>query len=591
MNRGKLKLYNRLSFRIMISLLIMIGAISAILAFYIRNNAQQLYSSEMNLYRLHGKSLIQNSSKNLFFGIITGSTKELLPTVESLLADPLISYTVVYSKDDNDKPKKLLERYGKDMSGKDFRFASPQKVVDQIELSRIRSSEKERYLDFVMPIYSETRLGKDVSEADKKPEGWGRIGISLEGLYQQLSRTRRYGYSIIAILIVVSLVFVLWALRRILPPINRLADAAQKLSEGNYNVQVERTTNDEIGLLTDTFNHMAENIRNQTGRLESVIGNVREAIQLLTSTSSNLLGVTSEQSSGATEQATIVQEVVSTAEEVASSASKIADTASSVSQASNQTSEAAHQGKELIENSLAGMEQIRSQVEKGAAQIRELVEEANSIGGVINIIEEISDQTELLALNAAIEAAGAGDAGRRFSVVAEEVRRLANRTQESTGSVRKMVETIQSSTNQMAVLAEEEQKDVAEGVELVRKMEQFFQHILELVESTRQAGSEISLITQQQSGATQQMVSSVQEVEKVAKEVENGVKEIDSSMEELTGLAERLKGLVYEKETEETAEQAGDFTPKEAAPGSLAEKPAKQGDEFTSGEAAPGSDE
>ncbi|MFO8057018.1 MAG: methyl-accepting chemotaxis protein [bacterium] len=585
MSTANLKLYNRLSFRILVSLVIMIAAIGIIMVYYTHGNINRLYESQMRLYRLHGKSLIQNSSKNLFFGVITGSTQELRPPVESLLSDPLISYAVVYGKDEKGKPEKLLERYAKERSGKDFRFPSParadreskpenfledvnkflhdspSKSTEEIELYALRSEDRDRYLDFVMPVYPEERFGEG------SPEGWARIGMSLEGLYSEVSSTRTQGYSIIAVLVVVSLLFALWVLRRILPPINRLAEAAGKLSEGNYNVQVDATTRDEIGLLTETFNHMAINIRNQTGRLESVIENVREAIELLTSTSNNLLGVTSEQSSGATEQATVVQEVVSSAEEVASSASKIAETAGLVSQASNQTSEAAHQGKELIDNSLQSMEQIRSQVEKGSFQIRELVEEAKNIGGVIDIIEEISDQTELLALNAAIEAAGAGDAGRRFSVVAEEVRRLANRTQESTGSVRQMVETIQSSTNQMAMLAEDEQKDVAQGVDLVRKMEEFFQHILELVESTREAGSEISLITQQQSGATQQMVSSVQEVEKVAKEVENGVKEIESSMEELSALAERLKGLVYEEAPGPAGEEEkADFSPAEEAP-------------------------
>jgi len=552
MDNGKLKLYNRLSFRILVSLIIMIGAISAVLLYYINRNTDRLYGSEMHLYRIHGESLIKSSSRNMFFGVITGSTPELAPSVDSLLADPLISYAVVYGEDE-DKPKTLLARYEEGLSEEDFRFPSPAGVDGDIKQAKLRSVDRDRYLDFVMPVYPGEGIGNGT------PEGWARVGISLEGLYAEISRTRSQGYSIIAILVIVSLVYALWVLRRVIPPINRLAEAARKISDGDYGVRVETSTRDELGLLTETFNNMADNIRSQTGRLESIIDNVGEAIELLTGTSNNLLGVTSEQSSGATEQATIVQEVVSTAEEVASSASKIADTASSVSQASKETSEAAHQGQEIIENSLQGMEQIRSQVEKASNQIRELVEEAGNIGGVIDIIEEISEQTELLALNAAIEAAGAGEAGRRFSVVAEEVRRLANRTKESTDSVRSMVETIQNSTNQMAVLAEEEQKDVARGVDMVRQMEEFFQHILELVESTREAGSEIGLITQQQSGATQQMVSSIQEVEKVAKEVENGVKEIESSMEELSSLAERLKGLVYEKKARDES-KAEDFS-------------------------------
>jgi len=163
---------------------------------------------------------------------------------------------------------------------------------------------------------------------------------------------------------------------------------------------------------------------------------------------------------------------------------------------------------------------------------------------VIDIIEEISETTNRLSLNAAIEAAGAGEAGKRFGVVATEVRRLANNTLEATESVRQMVSAIQGSTTNMVMLAENEQKAVAAGSESVRKMGDYFSHILDMVETTRMSSSEIGLITRQQSSANQQMVASIQDVEKVAREVELGVKKIETSVAEISQLTERLTSLI-----------------------------------------------
>lgn len=249
-----------------------------------------------------------------------------------------------------------------------------------------------------------------------------------------------------------------------------------------------------------------------------------------------------------------MEEVVATTEEIATTSSRIAESTESVSQTAKKTSETCHRGNEIMTSSINDMDEIREQVDKVTDQIMDLAQQAQMIGGVIDIIEEISEQTNLLALNAAIEAAGAGESGKRFSVVANEVRHLATRTLESTESVRKMVDTIQKSTSNMVMLAEDEQKAVNTGAESVKRMGEYFQHILEMVETTSQASSEIGLITRQQSTASQQMVSSIQEVEEVAKETEKAAKEIDAYMAELKELAERLRTLITDKEESGSSE-------------------------------------
>ena len=519
----------RLGLKIAVYLMIGVSIFALFMIYYVYYTTRDRSRAELLIYDIHGKTMLKNFSGNIILGILSANHDVLTAEMDKLFADTTISYAVIYDTES----KVIAERFQGQLKSAQFRFPSasppaPGKIIVQ----DVKSLDGEPFRDFWAVV---------VSPADEKtPMGYARIGISVQELNRELNRAWQFGVALIVAVMVMGGGLILVTLRIILPPINRLASAAREIGQGRYDARVEVTSSDEIGLLTQTFNEMVVNIKNQTERAEAMIERIAEAIMMLTETTGQLLTVT-------TEQAAIVQEVVSTAEEMASTASRIADSTASVQEASQKATEASVHGKELVESSIKDMEQISEQVNKGTTQIVSLAEQAQMIGGVIDLIEEISEQTNLLALNAAIEAAGAGDSGKRFAVVAAEVRHLANRTLESTESVRKMVNAIRSSTSAIVMLSENEQKAVVTGAESVKRTGEYFQHILDMVETTRHSASEIGLITRQQSTATSQMVVSIREVEQVAREVEKGVKEIESLMGGLKDLSDRLRMAIDEK--------------------------------------------
>lgn len=539
----EIKIQWSLRVRLVLYFVVMVGLFGALMFYYVRQNAGDRYQSERDLYELHGKTLIRlfGQSQNLKFGMLSGDLKTIDENVMKLLKDPTVSYAIIYKADQVE----LLPKFQPGVDAASLKFP-PFPATGQVRdvlAQEVLSPKSEPFLDFLIQITSEQE-GAAAAPGEATALGWARIGISLVKLKNEQTDSQVKGNLLIVVVLVLGLGLVLITLRGILPPLRRLASAARRIGQGDFEVQVAVTSKDEIGLLTATFNEMVKNIAGQQSRAQTMIKNISQAIATLTETTSHLLTVSTEQASGATEQASIVQEVVSTTEEIAATATKVSEASSSVHQTAQQTYETSMKGKEFMENAMRSMQDLRQKVEKVTDQVMELVEQVQMVSGVIKIIEEISEQTDLLALNASIEAAGAGEAGKRFAVVASEVRRLAIRAMEATESVRKMVGTIQKSTSTMVMLAEDEQKAVDSSSGSVQNMGDNFQHILGMVENTRRSASEIDLIIRQQSSASQQMVSSIREVEQVAREVEKGSKDVESSMSGLSELTERLKAVI-----------------------------------------------
>jgi len=330
-------------------------------------------------------------------------------------------------------------------------------------------------------------------------------------------------------------------------PLRRTVDYLERLWSGEDVRSLKAYSDDEMGMLVGKVMRTTQALKERTRRSEDILAAVRIAISLITDTTQKLLAITADQATGASEQVTIVQQVVSTTNEIAATASNIADATGSVNQAAQKTSEVCNKGRDYIGSAISGMNAIQTQVERITEQILNLSGQAEQIGGVVKIIREISEQTNLLALNAALEAAGAGDSGRRFDVVAKEVRRLANRTLESTEYIKNMIQNIQKSASNMVIMNEEQQKASAQGTQLVEQMGEYFRLILEMVETTRRSASEISLITKQQATASDQLVTSLNSVEQVAHEVSKGGTEIESLTDELKTLSDNLQVQVGEK--------------------------------------------
>ncbi len=275
--------------------------------------------------------------------------------------------------------------------------------------------------------------------------------------------------------------------------------------------QVDVTTKDEIGQLGEAFNKLIKSLR-------SIIVQIREAGLQITTSAAQILSASEEQASGATEQSSTVTEVSSTVEELASTASRIAESSETVAKTAERT--------------LAGMQEVNIKVGTSAKRILALGEKSQSIGNITKIIDDIAEQTNLLALNAAIEAARAGEAGRGFAVVAQEVRKLAERSAESTGEIRQLITEIQGETNATIMGIEDSTKWVAKG--------------LEMIQETARSAKGISMATQQQKSASEQVVQAMRNIDTVTKQFVSSTKQTASSAIQLNSLSQELKQAIGE---------------------------------------------
>ncbi len=263
----------------------------------------------------------------------------------------------------------------------------------------------------------------------------------------------------------------------------------------------------------------------------------------LAQSASELLSSSHEQAGGATQQASAVSEVSTTIEELGSTARQIALAAEQVAEASQRTLENLSEGQDAVDRSIQAMDRIRSRMQDVSARVLNLGERSQQIGEIIDLINDLSDETHLLALNAAIEAAGAGEHGRRFAVVAAEVKSLANRALAAAKEVKGVIAEIQKATNSAVLAAEEGGKEVERGVELAHSAGEVMNEIVMVAERTAQSGSEISLATAQQQSASEQVVETMREIADVARRTAAGARQVQDSAQRLTAIANRLHGL------------------------------------------------
>jgi len=274
--------------------------------------------------------------------------------------------------------------------------------------------------------------------------------------------------------------------------------------------------------------------------MEKNIQQVTLAAQLSLS-ATDLSSTARQQASGSTEQASAISEVTSTIEEMGYTARQIAQSSENVAELAEQTLAAVGQGQSSVDESVAAMEDIKGRVQELADKVLALGEHSQRIGEIMEIINNIADETHLLALNAAIESAGAGEHGRRFAVVAAEVKNLANRAMESSKEVRGIIAEIQRATNASVMAAEQGLKETEHGAAQVYQAGRSMEEIVLLSQRTSQASQEISLATTQQRTASEQIVETMREIAEVANQTAEGSRQVAEAATTLLGIAEELQ--------------------------------------------------
>lgn len=316
----------------------------------------------------------------------------------------------------------------------------------------------------------------------------------------------------------------------------RLMNELGDLADGDLTVTA--TVSENItGAIADSINYTIEELRVLVGRINDAANRVTAATEIARQTSAELL-------SAAERQSVEIQEAGQSALDMARSMSEVSDSATQSAQVARQSLNAAEKGTQAVQDSIKGMNEIRNQIQETSKRIKRLGESSQEIGEIVELISDITEQTNVLALNAAIQAASAGDAGRGFTVVAEEVQRLAERSAEATKQIAAIVKTIQTDTQDAVSAMEQSTQGVVEGAKLSDAAGQALSEIGDVSRTLADLIQNISTSTQNQADSATNVARLMQDILHVTEQTTAGTQRTALAVDELNALASELKGSV-----------------------------------------------
>jgi methyl-accepting chemotaxis protein len=334
-----------------------------------------------------------------------------------------------------------------------------------------------------------------------------------------------------------SFLVALWVIGSIAKPLGAAVQTANRIAERDLTVRVEGAGGTETGQLMAAMQAMA-------GNLKEVVAQAAEMSTSIASVSSGL-NATSERIANATEQVAGQTHTVATAsQEMSATSNDIAQNCQEAALSSRQATAAAESGAKVVAHTVEMMNRIATRVNATASAVASLGSRSDQIGEIVGTIEDIADQTNLLALNAAIEAARAGEQGRGFAVVADEVRALAQRTAKATGEIGAMIKAIQTETQQAVAAMEEGVREVHLGTEEAAKSGDALHEILEQTNSLSLQVSQIATAAEEQTATIGEITGNIHRISDLVEQAARGSHESAHSASQLASLSERLNVLV-----------------------------------------------
>jgi methyl-accepting chemotaxis protein len=377
---------------------------------------------------------------------------------------------------------------------------------------------------------------------------------------------------------------------RVLAPVKHLADFAEQLSHGDYRARANVDAADDFGFIAENLNRAAESssramfnqeaqealqrsvtefltIVSQVARGDltlrgrvttDALGNVVDSVNYMLDNfvkvlervrraaidvqggANEILIASEEMSSGAVQQDQEITNTSSAVEQLTVSMKQVSNNAEASAEAARRALDAAEQGNRAVRDTLDGMQRIRASVQATSKRIKALGDRSLEISEIVKVINDITEQTNLLALNAAIEAARAGEAGRGFAVVADEVRKLAEHSRSATKDIAALIKAIQAETNDAVVVMEEGTKEVEVGARLADQAGRALDAISTVVRQSAELVQEISLASKQQVRGTEGVANAMQIISNITRQTSQGARQTARTVEQLVHMSEQL---------------------------------------------------
>jgi len=323
----------------------------------------------------------------------------------------------------------------------------------------------------------------------------------------------------------------------VIMPIEESSSVLAKMSSGDLTVRMEGDYKGDYIILKDSINKLAHNFG-------ETISEVISAVQATASASTQISSSAEELASGAQEQSSQTAEVASAIEEMAKTIIETASNSTAAAESAKHSGNVAKDGGVVVRETVQGMNRISEVVNNAAETVKDLGKSSDQIGEIVQVIDDIADQTNLLALNAAIEAARAGEQGRGFAVVADEVRKLAERTTKATKEIATMIKQIQTETTGAVLSITAGTDEVQKGIELADKAGSALSEIIKGSDKVVDMVNQVAAAGEQQSTTAEQISRNIETINNVAQESAAGVQQIARAAEDLNKLTENLQNLV-----------------------------------------------
>jgi methyl-accepting chemotaxis protein len=353
--------------------------------------------------------------------------------------------------------------------------------------------------------------------------------------------------------------------RQIATPLSELATRLEDIAqgEGDLTKRLEIDSRDEIGEVAKWFNTFME-------KLQGILLQFASTAEHVASASEELSSSATLQAQGAETQKDQTAQVATALQQMSSTVLQVSENSGKAAEASRKAAETARHGGSIVDQTLGKMRTIADSVRGTAKKVEELGKSSDQIGRIIGVIDDIADQTNLLALNAAIEAARAGEQGRGFAVVADEVRKLAERTTSATKEIAQMIRTVQNETKMAVAAMEEGTRQVEEGVQTTAQAGDSLKEIIHTSEQVGDMITHIATAATEQSSTTEEINSNMEEIAKLVKESADGAQQSARACQDLSGLALDLQKMVGRFKLDSDGHDAKRHSPRRSVEGQRA---------------------
>jgi len=438
-------------------------------------------------------------------------------------------------------PRMIMHPTQPALNGKDLSdYKDPKGKAIFVEFVRVCKEKGQGFVEYLWPKPGSTDPVPKISYV-KAYEPWGWVigtGIYTDGITAEITAFRWKTIIAFGLFALVICAIAIPIARKITRPLRQMGDVVEKMAGGDLSARMDDChTGDEVGVLAQSMNRMVSSFNTMVADILASANGVVSTVGVMTSK-------VEETALGAQHQSAQASTIAAAAEEMSQTINDIAKSAQTASSTSSEAMQVAEEGKRVADGAVTTVNAVREATMELARMVATLNGRVEEIGNIVTVINDIADQTNLLALNAAIEAARAGEQGRGFAVVADEVRKLAERTIAATGEISKKVKAVQGESQRTNKSMEQASEKVSEATSFIKGAGDSLVRIAEGVQRTRDEITQMATAVEEQSATSEEIARNIEGTTVIARQIEKNSGEVLSDVRGLSGIAAKLNASV-----------------------------------------------